>query len=582
MPSFAFCARFCQVVLLVPTGTALAQAPMLTAQQPVANAIAASGSSPVVVSFSQTLAPGSAAALKVFSSQAGGLRTQAVPAAASGSQLRFSPAMPFRPGETVMRTVTTAATSGGGALAQPHVSQFTVATGGTGRGSFVVPATNPDPGVGTNPSGIVVGDVDGDGDLDMLCSSYFNATVSLRLNNGRGSFTAPTTNPEIAVGATPAGVALGDVDGDGDLDLLAGNVNGSTVSVRFNNGAGNFGGGGDVPVGDYPSSLALGDVDGDGDLDLLVTNFNNGTVSIRFNNGSGGFAASGTAPTVRVGNRPNSIVLGDVDGDGDLDFVTANDNSGTLSVRFNNGSGSFSAPATPDASLGSYPKAAVLGDMDGDGDLDVACVDVTGSVVRVRFNDGTGTFSLRAATPDIPANSPGTVVLGDVDADGDLDMLLVGATGGVTTRLNSGSGSFTALAGSVAVGAGAGNIVTGDVDGDGDLDLLTTGAVANTVSVRLNGGTVLATRAGRPAAGLTFWPNPAHATVLAQLPATPGGGHATLVLRDAVGRLVRTQRLVLPAASAAAELELTGLAPGLYHALVQAEGQALSGRLVVE
>jgi hypothetical protein len=576
MPSFSSFRRLGHLVLLLPAGTALAQGPTITAQMPLANAVAASAAGPLTVSFSQPIAAFSAGVLKVFSSQAGGLRTQPAAVVVSGNMLRFVPTVPFRPGETVLSTVTTAISSSGGALAQPRVSQFTVAVGGTGRGSFVAPATNPDPGVGTNPSGVVVGDVDGDGDLDLLSSSYFNGTVSLRLNNGRGSFTAPATNAEIAVGATPAGVVLGDVDGDGDLDLLAGNVNGSSVSVRVNNGAGIFGGSTDVAVGNSPSSLAVGDIDGDGDLDLVVTNFNNATVSVRLNNGRGSFTTS--APTVIVGNRPNSIALGDIDGDGDLDFITANDNSGTLSVRFNDGSGSFSAPATPDLPMGSYPQSAVLGDLDGDGDLDVVSADLSGNAVRVRFNDGAGVFTARAATPDAAAgSSPKAVVLGDLDADGDLDMLVVGATGGVTTRLNNGSGVFTTLA-SVAVGTGAGTIAAGDLDGDGDLDLVTTGAVANTVSVRLNGGTVLAARTGQPMPGVSCWPNPAHGVVSVQVPGTVQ--ESTLVLRDAVGRVVRTQRLL--GASQPAEVELTGLVPGFYHVQVQAGETAFNGRLVVE
>jgi hypothetical protein len=566
------------LVLLFPVGTALAQSPTITAQLPLANAIAAGAASPLTISFSQQLAAASAGALKVFSSEAGGLRTQPAAVAVSGNMLRFAPTVPFRPGETVMSTVTTAAASSGGALAQPRVSQFTVAVGGTGRGSFIAPTTNPDPSVGTNPSGVVVGDVDGDGDLDLLSSSYVSATVSLRLNNGRGSFTAPAANPEIAVGATPAGVALGDIDGDGDLDLLAGNVNGSSVSVRLNNGAGVFSGGSNVAVGDYPSSLAVGDVDGDGDLDLVVTNFNNATVSVRLNNGSGGFTAS--APTISVGNRPNSIALGDLDGDGDLDFVTANDNSGTLSVRFNNGSGSFIAGAAANLPMGSYPQSAVLGDLDGDGDLDVASVDLSGNAVRVRFNDGVGSFTARAATPDAAVgSSPKAVVLGDLDGDGDLDMLVVGATGSVTTRLNNGSGSFTTPAlGTVAVGMGSGTIAAGDLDGDGDLDLVTTGAVANTVSVRLNGGTVLATRAGQPTVEVSCWPNPTHGVVSVQVPVS--AQEAILQLRDAVGRVVRTQRFV--GAGRTAEIELAGLVPGFYHVQVQAGETVFTGRLLVE
>ena len=137
----------------------------------------------------------------------------------------------------------------------------------------------------------------------------------------------------------------------------------------------------------------------------------------------------------------------------------------------------------------------------------------------------------------------------------------------------------------VAVDSGSGSIVGGDIDGDGDLDILTTGAINNTVGVRLNGGTVLATRAGRPLVGLgAFFPNPAHATVVAQLPVIDGATEATLAFRDALGWMVRTQRVSLSTAGTTAELVLIGLPPGLYQVQVQVQvgEQLLNGRLAVE
>ena len=128
----------------------------------------------------------------------------------------------------------------------------------------------------------------------------------------------------------------------------------------------------------------------------------------------------------------------------------------------------------------------------------------------------------------------------------------------------------------------AGDIVAGDLDGDGDLDLVTTGAVANTVSVRLNGGTVLATQTSQPATGVSCWPNPAHAVVTVQLPSTLGAGEPTLLLWDATGRVVRTQQLSRSTSGTTAEVMLTGLTPGFYHMQLRVGEQALNGRLVVE
>ncbi len=137
------------------------------------------------------------------------------------------------------------------------------------------------------------------------------------------------------MGSDPISVAVGDVDGDGDLDFLTANNNEANVSVRLNNGSGTFSGGSNVGVGtgnSRPRSVALGDVDGDGDLDFLAANQMNSTVSVRLNNGNGNFTGGST---LGVGFEPFSVALGDLNGDGNLDFLTAGNGNNTVTVRFN-------------------------------------------------------------------------------------------------------------------------------------------------------------------------------------------------------------------------------------------------------
>ena len=356
--------RVLAVALLTPLGVALAQ-PVITSTAPVANTRSAVRTSPVVVTFSQTLTAGSEGALKVYSAQRGGLRSVTTPVVRSGSTLTFTPpaARPFMPGETVFSTVTRAAAGSGGNLATAKVYQFTTAVADAGSGIF---GGGSDLAVGASPSSVAIGDVNGDGYLDMLAANQ-GGTVSVRLNNGSGGFSGSS---DVAVGATPASVAVGDVDGDGDLDLLTANFNHGTVSVRLNDGNGTFSGGTDVAVVTTPQpatpiSVAVGDVDGDGDLDLLTANYYLGTVSVRLNNGSGAF--SGTTD-VAVGANPHSVAVGDVDGDGDLDVLTANYGANTVSVRLNNGSGTFNGGSDP--AVGANPRSVAVGDVDGDGDLD--------------------------------------------------------------------------------------------------------------------------------------------------------------------------------------------------------------------
>ncbi|UOQ75105.1 FG-GAP-like repeat-containing protein [Hymenobacter cellulosilyticus] len=486
---------------------------------PAANARTAPlTNSAVGLTFTEPVTAASAAGIRVFSAQAGGRKAGTV--SLSGSTVSFratvgTPRTNFKPGEIVRVTQPATVRSISGLLAPRRVYQFTTAVGGTGTGNFTAPAINPSIAVDTSPNTVVLGDVDGDGDLDLLTSNVNASTVSIRLNNGSGSFTAPATNPNPAVGANPFGLALGDVDGDGDLDLLTANNTGNTVSVRLNNGSGSFTAPATNPnpaVGDGPNSLALGDVDGDGDLDLLTSNYLSSTVSIRLNNGSGSFTAPATNPNPAVGSRPYSVVVGDVDGDGDLDLLTANYDENTVSVRLNNGSGSFTAPASnPTLAVGANPISVTMGDVDGDLDLDLLVGYYSNaSTVSVRLNDGSGNFTAPAMNPNPAVGSyPQSVAVGDVDGDGDLDLFTANnGSNSASVRLNDGSGNFTAPTTNPnpALGTRPSHVAVGDVDGDGDLDLLTANFGANSVTVRLNQPFPLSLTSILPAAELPGMP----------------------------------------------------------------------------
>ncbi|GAB3989515.1 hypothetical protein GCM10028807_14590 [Spirosoma daeguense] len=487
--------------------------------------------------------------MRVFSAQrrgqfrngAGGTTT------VSGNTLTFNPSASFNPGETIWTTITPSAQSTGGlGLARAQVYQFTTQVGGSGRGNFIAPDVNPNPSVSDGPQSVVLGDVDGDGDLDMLTVNSNSDNVSVRLNNGLGNFTTPATNPNPAVGDGPQDMVLGDVDGDGDLDLLTANYNSDNVSIRLNNGSGSFTAPATNPnpaVGDAPQSVALGDVDGDGDLDLLTANYRSANVSVRLNNGSGNFTAPTTNPNPSVSDGPRRVVLGDVDGDGDLDLLTANsNNSDNVSVRLNNGSGNFTAPTTnPNPPVGDSPFGIVLGDVDGDRDLDLLTANIYSNSVSVRLNNGTGSFTPPATNPNPGVGvTPSCVTLGDVDGDGDLDFIASNQSSNyVSVRLNNGSGNFTPPAINFNPGAGTipSGVALGDLDGDGDLDMVVSNYGSDNVSVRLN-------QAAPPTiTGFSASPNPVMAGQPVTFTATVGnvtGSYAYTLSSGAISSITGT------------------------------------------
>jgi len=580
-------------LLLAALGPALAQAPTLTTLSPAANARAVSRSAAVVATFSQPLTAASAGALRVYSSQRGGqLARGAKPAVVSGNTLTFTPtASPFLPGETVTAIVRKTAAGAGGALARAQVQQFTTAAGGPGRGAFGGGSSVP---IAPEAYSMALADVDNDGDLDALAlhyglySSPTPNSVSVHLNGGdaSGSNTGVFSNgSSVGVGKQPRRMAVGDIDGDGDLDLVTANFNANTVSVRLNNGAGVFSGSQEVAVRENPLMVALGDVDADGDLDILTANDDGlNTVSIALNGGSSTGSNTGLFPSpyyLFASGRLNGLALADVDNDGDLDLLLLSYAGKSVDIYLNSNGypGSFNASSS--VALTSSAEFLAMGDVDGDGDLDMLVPNNAGNTVNLRLNNGAGKFT---AAPDIAVDpNPFKAALADVDADGDLDLVTTnqGSQWAFSVRLNGGdaTGSNTGVfSGGQRVGLSYRPFDTavGDMDGDGDLDLVATNAYVDYanpayLSVRLNGGSgpLAAATAAAPAA-LTVAPNPAAGRVVLTLP--PAATAAELL--DALGRPVRR----VPALAGTATLDVTGLAPGLY--LVRAAGQV--ARLVVE
>ena len=429
---------------------------------PPANSHNAPASTDIAATFDLNI-NGATASVQTFavnSQQGGPLLAGAATVAVDGATVTLNPTSDFYPGELVQVTATSAIQSTSADPVVPHVWQFRTGVAG-GSGEFL--DSGQDLGVGANNTqsiGVALGDLDGDGDLDAFFANIGTGN-GVYLNEG-GVF----TDSGQSLGTGGGEVALGDFDGDGDLDAFV--VTGGANQVWQNDGSAVFTAG--QSLGSSASGkVAIGDFDGDGDLDAFVANggYSNNANRVWINTG-GTFRDSGQA----IGSHTsNSVAIGDVDGDGDLDaFVT---NYGQdLRVWLNNGSGTFSdnGQNLP----GSETNNVALGDIDGDGDLDAFVVN-NNQPDRVWFNDGSGTFT--DSGQQLGGNNESdSVSLGDVDADGDLDAMIANYLGqGNRFFVNDGNGAFTD-SGQFMGNRNSRDLALGDVNGDGALDFV----VANT------------------------------------------------------------------------------------------------------
>ena len=185
------------------------------------------------------------------------------------------------------------------------------------------------------------------------------------MGTGTGSF-GPATIFSVAPGIEPQDIAIGDFDGNGELDLATANnepdISSDDVSILLGTGTGSFGPATifSVAPGIEPRQIALGDFDGNGELDLATANSGSDDVSILLGTGTGSFDPA-TIFSVSPGVTPNGIALADFDGDGELDLATANLVSDDVSILLGTGTGSFGPATTFSVSPGSGPISIAVG-----------------------------------------------------------------------------------------------------------------------------------------------------------------------------------------------------------------------------
>lgn len=355
--------------------------------------------------------------------------------------------------------------------------------------------------------------IDGVTQTSGMTVNDFTAPVTYRLTALDGSVrdyvvtvSAPSIAPRVDVTTGPSAraVAIGDVNGDGKPDLAAAGFDADSVSVHLNltaTGATTpaFSSQFDFPTGDSPRSIAIGDINADGKPDLAVANYNSDSVSVLLNT----TATGATTPTFSTkvdfttGATPQSVAVGDFNGDGALDLAVANYASTSVSVLL---STTAMGAATPtfstkvDFATGANPTSVAIGDANGDGKPDLAVANYTPDSVSVLLN----TTATNAATPTFSTKvdfttglGPWSLAIGDVNGDSKPDLAVANASStSVSVLLNTTSTSdttptFSARA-DFATGSSPYSVAIGDVNGDAKPDLAIANYMPNTVSVHLS------------------------------------------------------------------------------------------------
>jgi hypothetical protein len=355
-------------------------------------------------------------------------------------------------------------------------------------GTASISVTNPSPGGGTS-----------------------NA-VEFPVADPRGAVTLARTDYSGA--QVPAGLASGDFNGDGALDLVASNEGDNTVSVFLGDGHGSFSAKQDYATGVTPYTAAVGDFNGDGILDLVVPNSDcvitattctnpQGSVSILLGNGDGTFK---THVDYSSGIWTTAVMVGDFNSDGKLDVIAVNGTcpgvpcsttSSSISVLLGNGDGTFQPPAA--YTVGLRPVSGVVSDFNGDGKLDIAVSNDFNSTVSVLLGNGDGTFQDQKVFPIGPhpgvngeGKRPAGIVTADFNRDGRLDLAVAdegvfGVGSSFSILLGNGDGTFQPEV-EYATGESPQQPAYGDFNGDGILDIVLTNRDSNTVSLYIGNG----------------------------------------------------------------------------------------------
>lgn len=356
---------------------------------------------------------------------------------------------------------------------------------------------------GAGPSRVSVVDLNGDGRPDMASVNSIDGDVSVFVNaSAPGATTAFSAQQRFGVGGFAAALAAADINGDGRADLVVAKGGSGAVAVLLNTtvagaAAASFAAAQSYSLPDMAVSVAVGDLNGDGKPDLAFGAPQTGSVIVLLNATPTGTTSVTYRPPglFAAGAGAGPVAIADVDGDGRRDLVVGNAGTTTLSVLFNTTAPGATLPvfATQQAiDVGNKPEFVAAGDLNGDGRPDLAVASAVGNFTTVLFNTtlpASAAAAFSAIPPFATGIAPSYVAIADLNGDGRSDLAVAAVTGAaVWTLMNrivpgDSEGAFSAASPQAGGGTNAAAVAVADMNADGVADLVVGDLVTPVVSV---------------------------------------------------------------------------------------------------
>jgi pimeloyl-ACP methyl ester carboxylesterase len=351
-----------------------------------------------------------------------------------------------------------------------------------------------DVAVGTAPLGIAIADMDRDGKNDLVVTAHEDDTVAILRNVGGAEGLSFADKIVLSAGLHPQGVALVDLDGDGNLEMAvanSGRAGGGSLAI-FRNlsspGAISF----STPIHltvDTATRVVAEDIDGDGLVDLAVTSNARGEIYLFRNTSVPGSLSLSRLLILQAGHYTGALGISDIDADGRPDILAPTVLGNYMPIFLNNSSpGSFAFAPRQDFQVSDFPEEIDIDDLNGDGRQEIVVTNRLSNSVALFVNNSTpGDLSL-SRHDFFAGEQPNGLALVDLNGDGTLDVVVTNADDTLALLLAdlSASGPSLSLADHVRAGEGPFLLAVGDFDGDGTEDIAASNSDTTTASVIRN------------------------------------------------------------------------------------------------